>query len=575
MKLLKQLAAAALSLLLILSLTPRASAAEDESRFAGKSWDEVMEDFMKSMKITEKTAAFGYRNTVTGEEHFFNGDTYMVSGSMYKVPLNMAVARMVADGSIDFSTSIAGVSYEKLQRGSIVYSSNDYAKLLWTFVGDGTYHDYRRIIAPLMGEDPDNVDDMFYKNNYFTARQVIYCLNLLYSDSENYPGVIDNMKKAEPSKYFHRDERRFEIAHKYGFLDSTYHFYLNDCGIVYTDDPILLVCFTDNQNKAYDVLARYCTLMCDYTQYHSSRRMSPENALEQAVAALPAPELVFTRQAPIAVPVFELPTEEPEPTPEPTPAPEPEISRAAPPYLNMGLAFLLICALPLLLRRRGGPSIAVAVLLTAGLLGFVVIDLSPARTVRNPVVSDEAPAVTPEPRPEPKELLPFFFQALRDGDEAAACSVLSGYERLGLSEPQESELNAALVDALVQSYECLPEGELELHRDSARQAVTLRALDLERTEEALRDTLRALLQERMQTGSFQELYLDDGSLQPQLVEELRRLALAQVLEQSDSLCAEKTLLLDLAYADGRWVLCGNDALVLTLTGGIGVALAEE
>ncbi|MBO6041519.1 MAG: serine hydrolase, partial [Oscillospiraceae bacterium] len=312
MKLLKTALSAAIVLCLLLSVLPAASALEADERFDGKTWLEVVEDFNERLSIRPQNVTYGYRNTVTGEEHFYNGDTYMVSGSMYKVPLNMVVAEEVYNGEIDWDTQFGGYTYRKLQEGSIIHSDNDYARILWQHVGNGAYRTYRRVIAPLMGEDPDTVDPKFYENNFTTSRQMICCLSELYTNSERYPGVIDCMKLAEPHEYFRRSENRFEIAHKYGFLEDNAGLHMNDCAIVWTDEPILIVCFTTGQFNAYDVLAQYCTLMCDYAQYTTAHHEAAEGALDAALADLALP--AFARQQEEALP-------EPEATPEPTPEP--------------------------------------------------------------------------------------------------------------------------------------------------------------------------------------------------------------------------------------------------------------
>ena len=154
MKLLKTALSALCALCLLLSMLPAASAdLEEVERFAGKSWLEIVEAFNDQLSVRPQNVAYGYCNTVTGEEHYYNGDTYMVSGSMYKVPLNMVVANELYNGDITWDTQFGGISYKKLQEGSIIHSDNDYAKILWLHVGNGVYRSYRRVIAPLMGED--------------------------------------------------------------------------------------------------------------------------------------------------------------------------------------------------------------------------------------------------------------------------------------------------------------------------------------------------------------------------------------------------------------------------------------
>lgn len=96
--------------------------------------------------------AIGYRNTVTGEEGYWNGDTYMVAGSMYKVALNMYWAEKVYLGEIGWDEPISGgaykpdLPYETVQYMSIVESDNDYSSAL--FERMGTYREYRRRSPP-------------------------------------------------------------------------------------------------------------------------------------------------------------------------------------------------------------------------------------------------------------------------------------------------------------------------------------------------------------------------------------------------------------------------------------------
>ncbi|MBO5556533.1 MAG: hypothetical protein J5927_05060, partial [Oscillospiraceae bacterium] len=276
MKRIRVILSALLALCLMLCLVPGARADGDDDKFKDKSWDELVSELLAKYTVSSDSIALGYYNTVTGEEHYLNGDKYMVSGSMYKVPLNMVFAEKVANGEMDWDYKFGSYTLEECMEATIIHSDNDLARTLWEVLGNSVYRNYRRVIAPYMGEDPDTVDAKFYENNFFTSRQMIYCLKLLYDHPERFPRIVETMQKAEPNNYFKLREHRFNIAHKYGFLLTEWHLYLDDCGIAFTDDPILLVLFTDNVGKAYDVMTDYCTLMCDYTQYHTRERILAE-----------------------------------------------------------------------------------------------------------------------------------------------------------------------------------------------------------------------------------------------------------------------------------------------------------
>lgn len=271
---------AALALCFALA-APKALAAGGEESEA-LSWDQVIEDFLTEYEAEEGQITIGYYNTVTGEEHYYDPDRYMITGSMFKVPLSMAIADRAAAGEIDLEKDTAGgYRYNTLIEGAIIDSNNEYARILWTDLGG--YQPYRRLIAPIMGEDPDTVDAKFYENNFFTARQMISCLKKLYDDPDRYQFIIDLMKQAEPGKYFRRHEDRYEVAHKYGWLadDSQGLLYLNDCGIIYTGDPYLLVCFTAGAGEQpYALVGNLCPLMSDYTQDQYEQRIEAEAAAE-------------------------------------------------------------------------------------------------------------------------------------------------------------------------------------------------------------------------------------------------------------------------------------------------------
>ena len=118
----------------------------------------------------------------------------------------MLFLNWVDEGKITMDESLSGYRYSQLLEGTIIDSNNDYAKILWDYAGatiqtdpaSTLYHRYRILIAPLMGEDPDNVDDKYYENNFFTPRQVITCLQHLYEGGEKYDSLIDAMQRAEP-----------------------------------------------------------------------------------------------------------------------------------------------------------------------------------------------------------------------------------------------------------------------------------------------------------------------------------------------------------------------------------------
>ena len=261
-----------------------------------EEWEKRLMQMLEKYGADPETVTAGFCNLVTGEEFYWQPDEYRVSGSMYKVPLNMLFLNWAEEGKLGPDETVYSLSYEQLLRGTIVHSDNNMAETLWDYAGaqlttePGTlYHKYRMQIAPLMGEDPYTVDEKFYENNFFTARQMIFCLKELYNGGLKYDRLISAMLDAEPNKYFRLYEKRFDVAHKYGWLAEGDILYLNDCGICFTDDPIAIVMFTTGTTEPYKVLSGYCTVCCDFAnEQHAARLRQEEEAAAREQALLAA-----------------------------------------------------------------------------------------------------------------------------------------------------------------------------------------------------------------------------------------------------------------------------------------------
>ena len=110
---LKTCLAALLLAALLFSLPPCiAAAAEPETPdpefdFAGRGLEGVIDDFIETNKLTEKSFSMGWYDTVSGETFFYNPDAFIVAGSLYKLPLNMIYADRLAAGEIT-EDSVAG-----------------------------------------------------------------------------------------------------------------------------------------------------------------------------------------------------------------------------------------------------------------------------------------------------------------------------------------------------------------------------------------------------------------------------------------------------------------------------------
>ena len=275
----------------LLLLSPAAaaeSAASDaEWDFAGRGLDGVIEDFMQANGLNEENFAMGWYDTVTGEEWYYNRDAFLVAGSLYKLPLNMIYADKLAEGEVTEKDYADGWQIGTAMRASLVKSDNAAAQALRRGLGvDNTA--YRNMMAQYSGLDLSELPGSYYSDNCMSPRFMINTLRSLYDNAEKYAVVIDYMKQALPNNFFCLARGEYEIAHKYGSFQGA----KNDCGIVYTPRPFLLVAFV-RAGKGEQCLGEICRILTAYSLYRGEAEDAPST---------PAPEETAPPAEPAATP---------------------------------------------------------------------------------------------------------------------------------------------------------------------------------------------------------------------------------------------------------------------------------
>lgn len=564
-----------LALVVLLSCLPGALAeepepSEEDARFADKTWDELVAELLEKWGTDGEHVTLGYYNTVTGEEHYVNPDAYKITGSMYKVPLNMLFLERISDGELQWDSLISGIRYEDLLEKTIVESSNDCARILWKQFP--SYHNYRERIAPYMGEDPETVDDKFYENNFFTARQMIHCLRVLYENQERYPRLIESMQRAQPDKYFKRDERRFDIAHKYGYLVEGYRLYMNDCAICFTDDPILIVMFTDGCAKAYEIMAEYPTLMCDYTQYHTAIRVAEEKAEAERQAALSreaaeraAQEAERIREE--APEGDEIPGEilsRPEVPEAPTErlayrAAQHGLTRTA---LIAGAAAILLTLILFMVILSLGRKYRVRTrfaLLAAGLLC-----LGALLRIGWPAIRQ----MGTRPTKDPTDTVAEFLDALEQQDYPRLYRCLDGVETLGLEREPAQVSSRAIYKAVRDELRATPSGECRQDGALAIQQVDFQYFDVNSLAWAARSEAMIYVSHFAVSHPVSELYDESGSYRPELLRESWDQAVDVMLQHPEDYLHTVGVQLELRWHDGAWHIVPSERLLALLTGGV-------
>ena len=556
-----------LCLALALSVAPAAlaeSAAEtasaDDVRFAGKTWEEVLRGLMDEYGTFDEGITAGYYNTVTGEEHYFRGDVYMVSGSMYKVPLNMFYAEKIASGEMQWTDTVGGIDYRRAQEWTIVNSNNDMAASMWKAMGG--YREFREGIAKYMGVDIATAPDPYFDGRaQFTAEQMIFCLKELYFHQDKYPGIIENMLKAERSNYFLRNAQSVEVAHKYGWFipsENQSMLYMDDCAIVYTEDPILIVLNTAGIHNPYAFMADFCTLMIDYTEYHTAQRYI-QAAAEQEAAAIAA--LNGDRVEPAAT---DAPATGPSGT-EPAPA-APSTAMANKKTGDAGsmtlllsgavlAAAVLLCLslLRLRVRWKRGWATAAAVLTAAALL----------LAVNAPSLKSMAAA----PKENPQETVINFFDALSRQDYREAYSYLDNYSSLGLENTANTVQAQLLYDALRGSYSYSLYGSCTREGLTAHQQILLRSLDLKALSADLKGAVNRAMENETQGKRESELVDENGDYLSTVTGAAYSAAIESLLNTGERYTATSGLELELRYENGAWKIVVDQKLLAALSGG--------
>ena len=534
MRAFQKLFAALAALILCVGLSAPALAAEAGG---APDWDAVTAEVLARFHVNEGDVRVGYRNLVTGEEHYIGGDDYTVAASMFKVPLCMCIAEGLQNGTIDWGVYEQYFSFEDVRDDVLVDSSNERAYFLCdTFLGG--YNEFRLKTAPYYGVEPGSepIEQTMY--NMYTPREFINCLDLLYRVPERFPGIIESMQKAMTDRFFKTNEPRFRIAHKPGWISED--LILNDCAICYTQQPIAIVMFSKGGSTSEEFLSAWCTAMCEYTEkLANTPSPTPEPTPEPtpAVPVTPAP-------APTQAPAVAAPDRIALPMPVP--------AAGVALFLLAGFIFILILCVK---HRARFVGLFLALILSAGAMLMAV-----AGTYYGTVYA--------KPEGDPRESVTRFFDAVCAGDYPAAYRELRDYSDLGLAEVPAAPAAQRAYEALHESYSWALDGEVKTDMLSAVQPVRLTYLDLQRLEEAVADETQRQIERIVQTRSLSDVYDENRRYRPEVANEAYLAALNVVLENAERYYAEAAFDLSLAYTDSRWQIITSPALLRALAGGI-------
>ena len=143
------------------------------------------------------------------------------------------------------------------------------------------------------------------------------------------------------------------------------------------------------------------------------------------------------------------------------------------------------------------------------------------------------------PAGNPQDAVTGFFNALKEGDYAGACTFVSNYASLGLENTPDSEEGQVLLTALKRSYDYTLSGSCSLSGAKASQKTLVRYLSLEEADAEA----RALPDMEYIT------------------------ALRQVLASGEGCCTSDFFDVTVIYSGGKWLIELDNALLSALNGG--------
>lgn len=208
--------------------------------------NEILGDYKDNVSIY-------FKNLNTNEEYTLNENEYYVAASTTKVPLCMMILDEVNNGSKSLDDVLYFIEADKEEgSGSLYYSdvvpnitineavylsiveSDNIAKNMLSRVAKSNVTDYMRYVSN---------DNYIPYGNYTTAEQLGALLNKLYENPDNNPYYYTLIEYMKNTNYHDRLDKYLDndrVAHKIG----NYYRYYHDAGIIYGEDPYILVVLT-------------------------------------------------------------------------------------------------------------------------------------------------------------------------------------------------------------------------------------------------------------------------------------------------------------------------------------------
>ena len=294
MKQIQKLFSLLLCLILLLSLAPWAMA-EEESLLDEAALDQWIQDYLQQHGIGGGNQLFsvGFCYTATGDAWYYNGDTFMYSASMYKVPVAMLLAEKEASGLINQDTDLGGGTLRYLESTALTFSNNDSGHAMLNYLGEDNSGKASKLCMKYASLDQAYYDQDFFDYSYYSARFITQVMQTLQSGGEErFPHVIENLLIAQPDSYLNLTLMgKYQVAQKYGaFQERNGNSNNHITAIVYTPNPIIVTVMTRNVDNFQQRMAEIGEYLADYA-------LQLDDKLQQRQQAQAAAEAQAAAQA--------------------------------------------------------------------------------------------------------------------------------------------------------------------------------------------------------------------------------------------------------------------------------------
>lgn len=195
-----------------------------------------IEVYFQENNIDHESVSYCITDLKHNIKYSMNENEEFIAASIYKLPLAMLYYDKVNSGDYTMESTLPYSGYMHEDAGHILFENL------------GGWKEYKEAMTKYTSSISDNY---YSEDNVSTANTMNDVITYLYAHKDEYQGLVDNMKKAEPQEYLDRDIQQ-GMPQKYGMYDYA----LNSVGFVECETPYSIVVLTSLGDKGEDVMAK-------------------------------------------------------------------------------------------------------------------------------------------------------------------------------------------------------------------------------------------------------------------------------------------------------------------------------